>query len=187
MIATKTKKNSTEVNIAAALKTPMYPPGYCFKHLLYFCQGSKELVSFFHNHYAIKAELDKKQTDAKLPGLVEPDFTQWGTMFKCLCRIEQSLDLMFGIVIGRTFISNSPCSQLKAREKVKLFVNSDSFATCLASSIAILCVIDKYLTRFQGDYVPLSDVYHAFIGMRNKFSEFDVNILSTAEVAYLLL
>jgi len=41
-VAIKTKKNSTQTNIAAALKTPMYPPGYCFEHLLDFCQGSKE-------------------------------------------------------------------------------------------------------------------------------------------------
>jgi hypothetical protein len=108
-------------------------------------------------------------------------------MFKCLCRIEQSLDLIFGIVNGRTFISESPPSQLKAREKVKVFVNDESFATCLAASIAILRVIDKYLTRFQGDYVPLSDVYHAFLGMRNEFRGLDGNVLSAAEVTYLLL
>jgi hypothetical protein len=184
--ATKTIKNSTEVNIAAALKTPMYPPGYCFEHLMDFCQGSKELVSFFRNHHALRAELDKKQTEAEVPGLVEPGFTRWGTMFTCLCRIEQSLDLIYGIVNGRTFISDSPHTQLKAREKVKLFVNNESFATSLASSVAILRVIDKYLTRFQGDYVPLSDVYHAFMCMKKEFKELDGNVLSKAQVDYLL-
>jgi hypothetical protein len=43
-------------------------------------------------------------------------------MFKCMFHIDQSLDLILGIVNGRTFISDFPHSQLKALEKVKLLL-----------------------------------------------------------------
>ena len=68
--------------------SPQFPDGYPFEELQLFANDCKKIVSFFHNHYVMKAKLKKAFAAAKLSGLVKPAETQWGALIVCFKSLK---------------------------------------------------------------------------------------------------
>ncbi|KAE8953667.1 hypothetical protein PR001_g32790, partial [Phytophthora rubi] len=80
------------------------------------------------------------------------------------------------------FVTGKRKQHLK-REAIKSLVNDKDFITKLDKAIAILQPIDEYITKFQSDSVPLSEVYQAFLQLPAKFKA--IPGLKKKEIEYL--
>jgi hypothetical protein len=160
--------------LAATKKQPpgggpaQYPLGYPFEDLLLFVLDCKEVVSFFHNHYAPRANLKKALQSEKLNGLVQPAPTRWGTMQGCFKSLRAADAVLNALVSQRDFVSKGNTNQQQKRASVKEIITDSNFVTKLDRCIKILEPIDKLIVIFQSDAVPCSDVYKAFIDLEDK-------------------
>ncbi|KAH9245351.1 hypothetical protein BASA81_017180 [Batrachochytrium salamandrivorans] len=166
-------------NIFAATKKksvgsaePVYPDsGYPFEHLLHFAPSCKEIVIYFYNHHAMKAMLKAALKAANLPRLVAPAPTRWGTLIGCFRSILAADSVLNAIVSQRDFEGNGTTKQKQQKRFIKEIITSVDFLDYLKISIKILEPIDMFITMFQSDSVPISEVYQAFIKLPNIFSE----------------
>ncbi|KAH6600482.1 hypothetical protein BASA50_002268 [Batrachochytrium salamandrivorans] len=151
---------------------PVYPDsGYPFEHLLHFATSCKEIVIHFHNHHAMKAMLKAALKAANLPRLVAPAPTRWGTLIGCFRSILAADSVLNAIVSQRDFEGNGTTKQKQQKRFIKEIITSVDFLDYLKISIKILEPIDMFITMFQSDSVPISEVYQAFIKLPNIFSE----------------
>ncbi|KAE8907400.1 hypothetical protein PF003_g8620 [Phytophthora fragariae] len=161
---------------------PRYPDEYPFEPLLTFAQDCNDLVVFFSSHHLLKARLEAAQDAAQKRRLVSPATTRWGSYQRCLVSIKESDSIITGIVADRDFVTGKRKQHLK-REAIKSLVNDKDFITKLVKAIAILQPIDEYITKFQSDSVPLSEVYQAFLQLPAKFKA--IPGLKKKEIEYL--
>ena len=143
----------------------VYPQGYPFEHLLHFSIACKDVVSYFHNHHAMKAKLKAALHAADMPGLVAPAPTRWGSLLGCFCSILKADAVLNAIVSQRDFEGTGTTKQKEQRRSMKEFLTSVNFLDNLKISIKILEPIDMYITKFQSDSVPISEVYQAFTAL----------------------
>jgi hypothetical protein len=149
--ATKTKRGRVVAD---------YPDGYPFEYLLNFASSCKDVVSFFSYHHQIKAKLVKEQKNQKLPALIQPAATRWGSLKDCFLSLQKSESILHSIVTARDFISGTAKMKASA-QKVFDVITDANFLCYLEKRIAILEPIDKAITLFQKDSVPVSEVYRA--------------------------
>lgn len=145
-----------------------YPYLYPFEYLLEFASQCKEVVIFFHNHHVVKAKLTKALGAANLTALIAPAATRWGTMQGCFKSLLQADTILNAMVTERTFISGTT-KQREQRAIIKGIITDGNFITNLRKSIAILNPIDTCITMFQGDSVPVSQVYQSFLDLPMRF------------------
>jgi hypothetical protein len=96
--------------------SPEYPEGYPFEYLLEFSQDCKYVVSFFSYHHQIKAKPESAKQE-KLPSLVQPAATRWGTLKACFESLLKSETILHSIFSAREFI-NGNAKQKASRTKV---------------------------------------------------------------------
>ncbi len=145
-----------------------YPDGYHFEDLLLFVLDCKEVVSFFHNHHAPRANLKKALKAAKLEGLVQPAPTQWGTMQGCFKSLWEADSVLNALVSQWGFVSKGNTKQQEKRASVKEIVTDPIFVTKLDECIRIVKPIDKYIVIFQSDAVPCSRFTMHFSSCRTR-------------------
>ena len=150
----------------------VYPQGYPFEHLLNFSISCKEVVSFFHNHHAMKARLKSALNAAKVKTLEAPAPTRWGSLIRCFRSILAADVILNAIVNHRDFNSSGTTKQKEQKRIIKDFITSVNFIDYLKMSITILEPIDMFITKFQSDSVPISEVYQAFIELPKMISAF---------------
>ena len=84
-------------------KVAMYPCGFPFEYMMTFVEKCKNLVKFFKSHHMPKSKLEALQLENNLRFLVLPCITRWGTLFRCIESIYNSLDVLYIIVTERAF------------------------------------------------------------------------------------
>ena len=173
--ATKTKYGDSQ--------DKRFPPSYPFEHLLNFAEQCKDVVKYFKNHHAVKAQLDREQDLFKLPKLCMPAATRWGSILACFTSLLKSENVLLNIVQGRNWLLTGTADQRAKRSKVHDVIADVAFLQNLKKSIAILKPIDELIVYFQSDRVPLSDVYNAFVRLPNVFK--NVHEINNVEKAYL--
>ncbi|KAJ1332164.1 hypothetical protein BSLG_008980 [Batrachochytrium salamandrivorans] len=87
----------------------------------------------------------------------------------CICKHSDSV--LNAIVSQRDFEGNGTTKQKQQKRFIKEIITSVDFLDYLKISIKILEPIDMFITMFQSDSVPISEVYQAFIKLPNIFSE----------------
>lgn len=147
-----------------------YPDGYPFEDLLLFTADCKDIVSFFHNHHAPMANLQKALKSSKLKGLVRPAPTRWGTIQDCFKSLRAADNVLNGLVSQRDFVSTGNANQKEKRTAINTIITDPDFVTKLDECIKILEPIDMFIKVFQSDAVPCSDVYNAFLDPENKMN-----------------
>lgn len=173
--ATKTKRGHNEAT---------YPDNYPFESLLEFAKSCKAVVKFFHNHHVVKAQLSKEQEARKLPQLIAPAPTRWGTLEGCFKSLLHSENILHSIVSGRDFITGTR-QQKEERGILRDIITAENFVSNLKKSIAILEPIDKLIRYFQSDRVPISDVYDAFVKLPEAIHQ--IPDLSKPEYTYMIM
>lgn len=160
-----------------------YPENYPFEYLLNFANQCKDIVSFFSYHHQHKARLVKEQVAQKLPALVQPATTRWGSLQSCFVSLLKSESILHSMVTARDFLSGS--TRLKASaQKVYEIITQDTFLQNLQKSIAILEPINQAIVRFQSDTVPVSEIYRCFqVDLTQSFASLDC--LEQSERTYL--
>ena len=138
---------------------PQFPDGYPFEELQLFSNDCKEVVVFFHNHHVMKAKLKKALAAAKLSGLVKPAEIRWGTLIGCFKSLKAADSILNALVSERDFVNKGTAKQKEKCVEIK---------HKLDESINILAPIEKYITIFQSDSVPCSDVYQAFLDLEKQ-------------------
>jgi hypothetical protein len=74
------------------------PASYLFEDLQLFSIDCKDIVTFFHNHYAPQAKLKKALAAAKLRALVQPAPTHWGTLIGCFKSLRAADSILNSLV-----------------------------------------------------------------------------------------
>ena len=159
-----------------------YPEGYPFATLAQFTINCREVVSFFHNSHALKARLEKEQSNMKLPFLVSPAPTRWGIIGQCFRHLLLSEKIIYSIVNARDFVIG-PKKHRQIRQNIKELVSDMNFVDTLRKCLLIISPIDKWITIFQNDGVPVSEVYHAFTNLPDDFRA--IANLTETELQYL--
>jgi hypothetical protein len=161
-----------------------YPDGYPFEYLLGFTKHCKDVVSFFSYHHQIKARLVAEQTAKKTQGLVQPAPTRWGSLKACFDSLLKSESILHGIVTSRDFIPEN--NRLKSSaQHVYDIVTDINFISNLQKSLAILEPIDNAIKCFEGDGVPVSEVYRC-LKIHLKVTYESLDCLQERERQYLL-
>lgn len=172
---TKTKRGGSEV--------ATYPDLYPFEHLLNFATSCKEVVVYFHNHHVAKAKLKKALKEARLGSLVPPAATRWGSLLNCFRSLLNADTCLNAIVSHRDFDTTGTAKQKEQKLRIKDIITDIHFLTNLKVAIAILEPIDKLITKFQSDCVPVSDVVKAFKELPGLFGK--IESISQVEKDYL--
>ena len=94
------------------------PASYPFEDLQLFSIDYKDVVIFFHNHYAPKAKLKKALAAAKLRALMQPTPTRWGTLIGCFKSLRAADSILCGLVSERHFITASGAKQRENRHEI---------------------------------------------------------------------
>lgn len=100
--------------------------------------------------------------------LVQPAKTRWGTIFACFETILKSEEIIHRIVHQREFVT-APHNQKETRQAIKNTISSEDFVANLKKAIFILEPINILIKKFQGDNVPISEVYADFVDLPKKF------------------
>ncbi|CAB4039334.1 hypothetical protein DYB30_009596, partial [Paramuricea clavata] len=144
------------------------PASYPFEDLQLFFIDCKDIVTFFHNHHAPKAKLKKALATAKLRALVQPAPTRWGTLIGCFKSLRAADSILNGLVSERDFVTAGGAKQKEKRLAIRAVIMDPDFVKKLDECIRILEPIEMYIKLFQGDAVPCSDVYKAFLVLEEK-------------------
>ena len=141
-------------------------------------------MQFYSFHHKDKACLVKLQAENKLPQLIQPAPTRWGTLLQCLTSLKANEEVLHQIVNAREFIDGSAAQKVK-RQEVKDIICNVSFPNNLTKSIAILTPIQQGIVKFQSDKIALSEVYRHFaVTMPQMYRSIDC--LLGNELLYLL-
>ena len=138
-----------------------YPPGYPFEYLLTFINKSKDVVSFFHNHHAPKAQLKRSLAAANLKMLAQMAPARWGSIQSMVESLLAAETILHQLVSARDFISGT-ASQKETRQAIHNTVTSASFVDLLTKTLTILKPIDNAIKFYQSDSVPISEMYALF-------------------------
>jgi hypothetical protein len=162
-----------------------FPNGYPFAYLLDFANDCKDVVKFFQNHHVPNSELKKALSEKKLRALVLPAATRWGSLLSCFQSLKDADECLHQIVSQRQFDTKSGSGrQNLQRSRIKGIILDGSSMTKLTKSIAILEPINMFITKFQSDSVPASDVVKAFQQLPALFC--DIEAISQNEKNYLM-
>jgi hypothetical protein len=140
-----------------------YPPGYPFAYLLEFINNCKDVVKFFNNHHAPKAQLKEALSAAKLKlkMLAQMAPTRWGSIKKMAETMLAAEAILQQLVTARDFVSGN-ANQKLIRQAVHDTVTKKDFVDLLKMTLSILNPIDIAITYYQSDSVPISDVFATF-------------------------
>jgi Protein of unknown function (DUF 659)/hAT family C-terminal dimerisation region len=159
--------------------------GFPFEYLVRFALACKKIVQFFSHHHKEKALLVKQQEQAKLPQLIQPAPTRWGTLLQCITSLRASEKILHQMVNDREFLIHPNTKQIEKRDEIKKIICDALFVHQLTKSIAILTPIQVGITMFQNDHISLSEVYRQFaFTMPGAYQQMDC--LSADESTYVL-
>ncbi|KAF1327905.1 putative Transposase, partial [Globisporangium splendens] len=178
-VKTKTKK-------AGATEATYPDDGYPFEDMLEFVADCKDVVKFFHNDDAVKAQLQEVQKAAGLRPLVEMAPTRWGTLQLMCQRLLDSEVQMHAIVRARDFVAGTAAEKAE-RTRIKAIVSNDQFVAMLEKALAILKPIDALIVKYESERVAVSEVLPDFEAFPEQFQQvFDDGLLSASELEYLV-
>lgn len=176
--ATKTKKPGALENT--------FPEGYPFESMLWFINDCKDVVKFFHNHHAVKAQLQEAQAAAGLRALAKAAPTRWGTIQAMCQSILDSERQLHTIVSARNFVTGT-AAQKAERERIKTIISNRNFVDQLEKCLIILKPIDTLIVKYQSDNVAISEVFPDFHALPEKFKKmFDNHNITESELGYLV-
>jgi hypothetical protein len=159
--ATKTRK--------AGSNTPTFPDGYKFEALQVFVDGCRDVVKFFRNHHAPKAQLQSLQTTTGACALARAGSTRWGSIQAMLQSLLDSERHLREAVTAGDFIQGT--APQKEQTSVYAIVTDDGFVESLKKSLAILRAIDRLIVKYQSDKVPISELTPDFNGLPVEFAK----------------
>ena len=145
------------------------PEDFPFQNLIDFTSNCKDVVIFFQNHQVEKSQLETLQEEHKIRHLVAPVDTRWATILGCFSSLLSSEKILHQIVNDREFTEAGGRDQRIKRLKVKEIICEPTFVSDLTHCVKILEPINKLITQFQGDYVPISDVFHSFVQLPKEY------------------
>ncbi|MEN9524169.1 MAG: hypothetical protein RL536_238 [Candidatus Parcubacteria bacterium] len=92
-----------------------------------------------------------------------------GSLFNCFDSILKSERIIYSLVSSRDFIQGN-ARQKEERISLRDTVLSDSFLDKLKKSIAILVPIQRLITKYQADSIPISEVLVDFGDLTKEYS-----------------
>ena len=134
-----------------------YPDDSPFEDLLEFVLSCKEVVTFFHNHYVLKAKLKAALESAKLKALVTMALIRWRTIQGLLQSLLDADNVLNSIASEQNFVSGTT-KQKKKRQEIKDILTSPDYQADLENCLVILKPIDKWIKFFQSDQAEVSIV-----------------------------
>jgi hypothetical protein len=176
---TKTKKHGdTE---------PTYPDGYLFDDLHDFIEDCNDVVKFFHNHHAPKAQLSELQKTTNVRALVKAAPTCWGTIKDMAKTLLQSKQHLHAIVTARDFVQGTD-AQKEQRKAVRDTVTYHHSINNLKKTLAILHPVDGLIVKFQSDTVSIWEGMPNFHVLPNEFAKLhNTNVITKQEAEYLVM
>ncbi len=159
-----------------------FPDLYPFENLNILTERASEIVTFLHRHHKTKSLLKELSASQKTKMLVKPAPTRWGSYSKCFQSLLESDQTVRNIVNERDFIQGAGKNR-EQRQRIREFILADNYVESLEKALSILNPIDKLITYFQNDKVPISEVYPSFIKLGEELSS--IRGLNDAEKLYL--
>ena len=144
----------------------------------------KNISSFFINSHAYKSKLVKIIDEKKLPSLVIPGKTRWGSLYECLFNYNSLENDIYDIVSKREFLMDISSSQRKKRIEIQSAVMKENFVSNLKKSLEVTKPLALKLKEFQNNSVPVSEVYYFFQNIEKIYSV--MNSLSSLELPLVL-
>ena len=118
--------------------------------------------------------------------LAQPAVTRWGSLGQCFKTLLAAERILHETVSDRGWaVGNS--KKTKRRQRMKDIITDSCFIDNLNKCIAILKPIDMFITQFQSDTKPLSDVFHAFrVVLSREFHKLeDTKVIDKSESEYI--
>ena len=130
----------------------------------------KSVVKFFKSSNLERSRLKEMQTGLKLPNLVLPGETRWGSLLKCFTTLLASKAVLEDFVNDEGFISRAADRiGREKREAIRDFINGSAFNN-IRIAIKLLTPICNLIVAFQDDKKPISDVCESFLSLNDTFS-----------------
>ncbi|KAH9079939.1 hypothetical protein Ae201684P_007647 [Aphanomyces euteiches] len=137
--------------------------------------GCKRLVKFIRKHQVLHAEVRSSQLDKKVPALVLPAATRWGTTQRCLTSVLESEEIIFGLVIRRGFLVDSSKEKKSERRFLHDMVAEKSFVPSLTKGSELLELFTKSIHICERSETSPSDVYSMFLVFDDQVMSLDVS------------
>lgn len=128
------------------------------------------MINFVKNHDDVRTKIENKQKEKGLRSLASSVCTRWNSALESFNTVLKSEEILSSCFNGRDFINRAPSTK-KNRLLLKDFINRPDFVATMKKAINILELINKYITMFQSDNVPLSEVYEGFEMLKDEWMQ----------------
>lgn len=141
-----------------------------------------EIVSFFRNHHKLNAALRLWQRERKVIALVKPGETRWGSYFNSMKSVKDNNQELVKETTNENFITDGTNAKEKNhRKKIQGMIVTPNWMTSINLAMSILSPIMPYITKFQSDSVPISEVFNMFLSIKNEY----LKLLNDSKITYL--
>jgi hypothetical protein len=133
-------------------------------------EKAKDIVKFFKSHQREAFTLAEMRESLKLESLKLPGATRWGSLLACFRSLLKNKDVLQTIVMEENFILDGDVKKLKDQKRaIKALVLDRSLFLLFEDLVCILEPVAKWITYFQSDSTMISDCFHVFIDLKQKF------------------
>jgi hypothetical protein len=151
----------------------LYPPTYPLGKLCDTLTNCMSISKFFKKHPLEYAPLQERFKLEGYRSLKLAGATRWGTIQSCIVECLQGEKVLLDHVNQRDWCNKGPAKQKKLKEKIFQIIHATDFISSMQLSLKVLSPIDHQIRKFQGNNVPISDVYACWAMFEDIFSHME--------------
>jgi hypothetical protein len=146
-------------------------------------QLAKSIIKFFKHHQREAYQLAELREKGEIESLKLPGATRWGSLLQCFRSLIKSRHALREIVTSAGFESDKDSRKLRDQKaEIKRNVVNPQLFVQFETLYLILEPINKWIDYFQDDSKMISDAFHVFVDLKQKFAKMESDHVILPEI-----